>query len=172
MHKNLLYFFSFIVLWSLQTFLFNNLTLSIYFNPLIYMVFVALLPLETPRGVLLLAGLASGVAADWSMGAAGVNTIATVLVAFLRPMLLNFQLGKENLRDGGVPSPERLGAWGFLRYLLVFVLIHHFVFFALESLSWTHFLHTLLRLAVSSAATIACAWFMAHLITSKFSTRV
>ena len=65
----------------LQIFLFNNLSLSVYLNPLVYVVFIALLPMETTpirdaSGV----GLAMG-RRRWTatMGAAGVNTIATVL---------------------------------------------------------------------------------------------
>ncbi len=32
----------------LQVFLFDNLSISIYLNPLVYVAFVALLPLDTP----------------------------------------------------------------------------------------------------------------------------
>lgn len=172
MHKKFTYFLFFAVLWLVQTFLFDQLTVSIYLNPLVYVAFVALLPLETSRGAVLLAGLASGLAADWAMGAAGVNTISTVLVAFLRPGLLNLLFGKENIRDGGLPSPERFGDWGFLRYLLAVVLLHHFVFFALESLSWAHAGRMLLRLAVSGAVTVGCTWLAARVLTAKLTVKV
>ncbi len=171
-HRKLIYFALFAVTQLLQAFLFNNLTLSVWFNPLVYIAFVALLPLETPHGLVLLGGLASGMAADWFMGAAGINTIATVFAAFLRPFLLALLFDKENIREGGIPSPERLGRWGFVRYLAVFVLLHHFVFFVLEALSWAHFGQTLLRLAVSGAATVGFTWLAARLFTSKLTVRI
>ena len=82
MYRTLQYALLFLVAALLQIFLFNNLSLSVYLNPLVYVVFIALLPMETTPIRMLLAGLAMGLAMDWTMGAAGVNTIATVFVAF------------------------------------------------------------------------------------------
>ena len=48
MHRTFPYILLFAVAVMLQLFLFNNLTLSVYFNPLVYVVFLALLPMETP----------------------------------------------------------------------------------------------------------------------------
>ncbi|MEG2365651.1 MAG: rod shape-determining protein MreD [Alistipes sp.] len=172
MYKIRTYLLLFVVLMLLQTFLFNNLTISVYLNPLVYIAFVALLPLDTPRGWLLLAGLVVGLVADWTMAAAGINTISTVLIAFLRPTILDMLFGKENIRDGGTPSVERFGAGSFLQYLMIVVLLHHLVFFALEALSWSHLLTTLLRLVMSGAVTIACTWIASKLTTSKLSARL
>ena len=93
----------------LQVFLFDNLTISIYLNPLVYIVFIALLPLDTPPAAVLGAGLALGVTMDFAMGAAGINTIATLLIAFLRPTLAGMICGRDNVREGGIPSSARLG---------------------------------------------------------------
>ena len=88
MHRTLPYISLFVVTVLLQVFLFDNLSISIYLNPLVYVAFVALLPLDTPPVALLASGLAMGVTMDFAMGAAGVNTIATLLIAFVRPALL------------------------------------------------------------------------------------
>ena len=73
MHRTLPYISLFVVTVLLQVFLFDNLSISIYLNPLVYVAFVALLPLDTPPVVLLASGLAMGVTMDFAMGAAGVN---------------------------------------------------------------------------------------------------
>lgn len=155
----------------LQIFLFDNLTLSVYLHPLIYVVFVALLPLETAPFVVLMAGLFAGVAMDWSSGAAGVNTIATVLLAFVRVHLLNFTAGRETVHDGGIPSEYRMGTRSFLIYLALVVGLHGAVFFLVESLSLAHLPLTLLRWALSSAVTWLFAWLIARLFTAKVSLR-
>ena len=151
MYRTLQYALLFLVAALLQIFLFNNLSLSVYLNPLVYVVFIALLPMETTPIRMLLAGLAMGLAMDWTMGAAGVNTIATVFVAFVRIHLLNFVCGKENVHDGGVPSARRLGEKSFTVYLALTVVLHNAIFFYMEALSWSHALLTLLRLGVSAA---------------------
>ena len=71
MHRTLPYLALFAVVVLLQVFLFDNLSISIYLNPLVYVAFIALLPLDTPPIVLLLSGLATGVTMDLAMGAAG-----------------------------------------------------------------------------------------------------
>ena len=162
MYRTLPYLALFAATVLLQVFLFDNLSISVYLNPLVYIAFI----------VLLGAGLALGVTMDGAMGAAGINTIATLLVAFLRPALLSLFCDRENLREGGVPSPERLGRRVFTDYLLLLTLLHHAVFFVLETLSWSHALHTLARIAVSSAVTALFVWIIARIFTVKFPVRV
>ena len=165
MYRTLQYALLFLVAALLQIFLFNNLSLSVYLNPLVYVVFIALLPM-------LLAGLAMGLAMDWTMGAAGVNTIATVFVAFVRIHLLNFVCGKENVHDGGVPSARRLGEKSFTVYLALTVVLHNAIFFYMEALSWSHALLTLLRLGVSAAVGVFFCWLIAQVFTSRLSPRI
>ena len=172
MYRTLPYLALFAATVLLQVFLFDNLSISVYLNPLVYIAFIVLLPLDTPPVVLLGAGLALGVTMDGAMGAAGINTIATLLVAFLRPALLSLFCDRENLREGGVPSPERLGRRVFTDYLLLLTLLHHAVFIVLETLSWSHALHTLARIAVSSAVTALFVWIIARIFTVKFPVRV
>ena len=74
MYRTLPYLALFAATVLLQVFLFDNLSISVYLNPLVYIAFIVLLPLDTPPVVLLGAGLALGVTMDGAMGAAGINT--------------------------------------------------------------------------------------------------
>ena len=172
MHRILPYLGLFAAAVLLQVFLFDNLSISIYLNPLVYIVFVALLPLDALPVALLGAGLALGVTMDCVMGAAGINTIATLLIAFLRPTLIGMLYGRENAREGGVPSSVRFGERIFVGYIVALTLIHHAGFFSLEALSWTHLPHTLLRIAVSSAVSVGFIWIIARIFTAKLPLRV
>lgn len=174
MYRTLQYALLFLVAALLQIFLFNNLSLSVYLNPLVYVVFIALLPMETTPIRMLLAGLAMGLAMDWTMGAAGVNTIATVFVAFVRIHLLNFVCGKENVHDGGraprhgrhgrkvlhgLPRPDGRTPQRDL-------LLHG------GALVGSHALLTLLRLGVSTAVGVFFCWLIAQVFTSRLSPRI
>ena len=165
MYRTLPYFGLFAAAVLLQVFLFDNLSISVYFNPLVYIVFIALLPLETLPVAVLGAGLALGVTMDCVMGAAGINTIATLLIAFLRPTLIGMLYGREN-------ASARFGERIFVGYLVALTLIHHAVFFSLEALSWIHLPHTLLRIAVSSAVSVGFIWIIARIFTAKLPLRV
>lgn len=172
MYRTFPYLMLFAVAVLLQVFLFDNLSISIYFNPLVYIAFLVLLPLDMRPVSVLLAGLVLGVAMDCAMGAAGINTISTLLIAFLRPAVLGLLCRRDDAREGGVPSAERLGSRVFIEYLVVLTLLHHSVFFSLEALSWAHVLHTLVRIVVSSLASVVFIWFIARVFTTKIPLRV
>ena len=172
MHRTLPYLALFAVVVLLQVFLFDNLSISIYLNPLVYVAFIALLPLDTPPVVLLLSGLATGVTMDLAMGAAGVNTIATLLIAFARPTLLGLLYSRDDIREGGIPSTGRLGNRVFLNYLIVLVLVHHAVFFSLEALSWAHIVRTIVRTVASGAVSVAVIWVIARIFTAQLPVRI
>lgn len=171
MYKILPYTALFVVVVLLQVFLFDNLSISIYLNPLIYLAFILLLPMDIRPLPLLLWGVVVGVVVDHCMGAAGINTIATLPIAFFRPTLLTLLMGRDESREGGIPSPERLGSTVFWQYLIVTVLIHHTLFFLLEALSWANLLHTLLRIVLSSALSVGFIWLITRIFTSKTALR-
>lgn len=167
MYRTFSYLLLFVSLVLLQSCLFDSLTVSVFLNPLVYVVFLALLPMETQPAVVLLWGLGMGVVMDWTMGAAGENTIATVFAAFLRPALLNLTFGKDNVHDGGIPSVRRMGKGNFLRYLVTLIVLHHALFFLFESLSMRHLLYVAVQLVVSGAVTLLFSWIIARLFTVK-----
>ncbi len=151
----------------LQIYLFNNLSISIYFSPLIYTALLLLLPVDTLHAGLLAAGLATGLLMDAAMGTGGLNTLAIMPLAFLRPWIIGLFYNREEEHDASIPSTERFGPYKFLRYLICCVLLHHLLFFSFEALSWGYVWHTLLRIAISGAASVGFLWLIARLFTFK-----
>lgn len=172
MYRTIPYIGLFAAVALLQVFLFDNLSISIYLNPLVYVVFIALLPLDAQPVTVLGSGLLLGITMDCAMGAAGINTIATLPIAFFRPSLAEMICGRENVREGGIPSPDRLGTRKFFLFLLTLTIIHHSIFFLLEALSWSLMPHTILRIVISSAISVAFGWIIARIFTAKISARV
>lgn len=172
MYRTFPYLLLFAAVELFQIFLFDNLSISVLLNPLVYVAFVILLPLDTPPVVLLGAGLLSGGVTDAAMGAAGLNTAATLPVAVLRPAILGLLHGRDDAREAGVPSPVRLGRRVFVNYLVVMVLLHHTLFFSLEALSWAHAGHTLARIILSGAVSLGFIWLIARIFTAKLPVRV
>lgn len=149
----------------LQIFFFDNLTISIFFSPLVYIAFIALLPVETKPIVMLLCGLLMGVAVDWAMGLEGINTAVTLFAAIMRRPILIISGG---VKEGGVPSVWRMGNFSFFLYLFLFVGLHHLSFFLLETLSLRMFHYTLLRFVLSSTVTVLFCWLLSQIF---FRTR-
>ncbi|MDE5637749.1 MAG: rod shape-determining protein MreD [Alistipes sp.] len=170
MYRTIHYIALFATLLLVQIFIFDNLALSPYFNPLIYVTMLVLMPMESRSVVLLFTGLALGLAADFATGGAGLNTAATLPAAFLRQPLLALFCDRDDLRDGGVPSAPRMGGeWNFMRYAATVVAVQHAAFFMLESMSAVLLPHVLLRTVLSAAFTLLFVFIAARLFTYNIS---
>lgn len=167
MYKTIPYIVLFVLTLLLQVYFFNNLTVSVYLNPLIYICVLMLLPIEMPSVAVLFVGLTIGVLTDFAMGVVGINTATTVFLAFVRPQIFRLLCDKETIREGGIPSRQKLGGGIFFQYITIAVLIHHILFFILDDLSFTHLPFTLIRTLVSSLFSVICIWMLAQLFTPK-----
>ncbi len=132
------YFVNALILILLQVLVFNQIVLhvgSIALVPYIYILSVLLLPLDTPREVVVLVSFLVGLAVDFLSGSVAVHTAALVLVGFLRAPVLNSIAPRMGYNQGTYLSYLFYG-WGwFLKYVLLIVLIHHFWLFLWEIFS-------------------------------------
>ncbi len=165
MFRTLPYVSLFLVAALSQIFIFDALSVSVFLAPLVYVVFIVLLPIETSRILMLAAGVATGYVMDMAMGTDGLNSIATIGVAYLRTPILRAIAGKKRAAERGVPSEILFGEGDYIRYLVVMVILHHAIFFAFEALSLANIIYSLLRFAVSVVATSLFVWLIARLFS-------
>lgn len=154
------YVIMFIVTILLQVFVFSRLGISVYVNPLIYIACIILLPMEIAGALLLVIAFLLGVTIDFLMGMAGINTVATLFAAFCRPTILTYLVGKDEVKDGGVPNVNSIGRKKFLRYAGVMIFLHSSAFFILESLSWDYFYYVVLRIICSGLLCLVIVYFV------------
>ena len=159
------YFLIFISLIISQVIVFNNIQFSSYINPAFYILFIFLLPLNTPAWLRLISAFILGFIIDMFSQSPGLHTSATVLIAFLQPGIISFfkatdiDIDKSN-------SLSRLGFQWFSSSLIVMVLIHQLSYFILEIFSFNHFLDTFYRVIFSTFATFI-AILLAQLVIYK-----
>jgi rod shape-determining protein MreD len=139
----------FIALVLVQVLIFNQVHLGGYINPFIYILFIMLLPVNTPRYLLLFAGFFLGLAIDVFSNSLGIHAAATVLIAYIRPFVIRSISNREEDRHEFPGMKQNSFSW-FLYYTIIMVFSHHIIFFYLEFFTFTHFLTTLLRVALSS----------------------
>jgi rod shape-determining protein MreD len=133
-----------------QVLVFDNVMINGYMIPYVYILFILLMPFETPRWIQLLLGFALGLAIDLFSGILGMHTAASVLVAFIRPYLLELLAPRDGYEPETFPRIHYYGFFWFLKYTLLIVVIHHLALFYLEVFQLKHFLSTLLRVILSS----------------------
>lgn len=145
------YVLQFIILVFLQVFILKNIQLGGYINPYLYILFILLLPINTPKWLLLVLGFVLGITVDLFSHTPGMNSSATVFIAFIRPYVLEFIAPREGYEKNSSPRIKLYGFTWFLRYSLILVLAHHFVLFYLEVFRFSDFFLTFFRVIASGA---------------------
>ncbi len=142
-----------VVLVLLQVLLLNNIQFSGYINPYMYVLFILLLPFETPRYLLLLLGFFLGLLVDIFSNTPGFHASATTFLAFLRPYTISLISPRDTIEVNTPPRLKFMGIGWFLRYTLILILAHHLFLFFVEAFTFNGFIHTLIRSLLSAAFT-------------------
>ncbi len=146
-------FFLFILYLALQLLLVRNVVLFDVGFCFIYVACILLLPFETSGPVMLLTAFVVGIVVDTFYNTLGLHAAATVLMAYLRPLVVRSQVDLNGPEARVTFSLEGLGLAGFSRYILSMVFIHHATLFLIEAGSLSLFFPTLLRVLISSLFT-------------------
>ena len=156
----------FFILVGIQILVLNNVQISGYINPFVYILFIVLLPPKMPKSIVLILAFILGFTIDVFSDSYGIHSSATVLLAFLRPKVLTLVSikGGEDLEEIGI---KQLRINRFFTYSGILCLTHHFTLFYLEAFRLNEFFDTFLRTLYSSIISI----LMILLIESLFSNK-
>lgn len=144
----------FIVLVFLQVFLFKNITLYNLSIPYPYILFILLLPFETPNIILFPLAFIIGITIDAFYDTPGLHAAACTLLAFVRVSFINITVQKDGFDNEPEPTLSIMGFRWFFTYILVLTLIHHFFLFNLEVFRISELQYTFVRFLLSSLFTV------------------
>jgi len=161
------YIIHYIVLVLLQVLILNNIQISSYFNPFIYILFILILPLDINKSLLLLLGFFMGIAIDIFSDTLGLHTSACVFLAYIRPHILNLISTKEDYEPGTIPGVNINGFLWFLKYIVIATIAHHLFLFLVEVFSFSNFLDTLIKVLSSSLISVFAVFFYYNLAIRK-----
>jgi rod shape-determining protein MreD len=136
---------AFLFLVLIQVVLLNHIQWSGYINPYVYILFILLLPIETPKWLQLVLGFVLGLTIDMFSNTAGLHAAATVALAFARPGILNLLAPRDGYESELRISPQTLGLKWFVTYLVILTAIHHLVLFYLEIFRFNEFFITFFK---------------------------
>ena len=154
MNKTVLQIIRFIVLVLLQVLVIKHIRLGGYVHPYIYLIFIMLLPFNTPNWQLLILGFVLGLTIDMFTGTPGLHAGATTLMAFCRPSIIKLVSGNQKFENVQEPNLGQIDGMWMFRYVLCMVFVHHFALFILESFSFRLIGQVLLRILLSVPVSI------------------
>jgi len=158
----------FIVLVFIQVFIFNNIHITAYgVIPAIYIIYIIILPFETPKWMVLILAFLIGFTIDMFSDTLGLNTSASVLIAFIRPGILNSLAPRDGYETGSFPRVYYQGVGWFLKYASVLVTVHQLAYYLLESFNFDNIAVILLKALVGSIISLILVIVSQYIVFRK-----
>lgn len=161
----------FLLLVLLQAFVFNEINLGVYLNIYLYVLFILLLPVETPGWILLPVCFLLGLMVDIGLNTAGLHTSACTFAGFVRPTVLRFIKPREGYDANTTPGLFNMGFSWFFSYAVILIFLHHAWLFTIEAFRFTDILFILLKIICSLALNVFMVLITQVLISSTNRNR-
>lgn len=116
-----------------------------YVQILLYPIFILLLPLRTPRPLVLLLAFFLGLAIDMFYNSPGVHASVCLITAVLRPLVLKRLEPRGGYTALHAPNREKMGWNWFLQYVSFLMGVHLFFYFSVEYFTFAYLLNILLK---------------------------
>jgi len=156
----------FIILYLAQIMIFKQVTFSLggiaYIHFIIYPLAILLMPVKTPRAVLLIAAFVMGLALDMAYDSVGIHAAALVFTAYIRNIIIAF------LEPFDGPTARQLGFGWFMSYISIGLLIHIFVYFSIEAFSFVYFFEIFLNTIFSFIVSFIVIIVSQFIIRTKY----
>ncbi len=140
----------FITLVLIQVLVMNKINFYGFLNPYIYILFILLLPFETPGWLLLLLSFFTGLTVDLFSGTLGLHAASSIFAGFMRPLIIKFVGEKPDYDITTQPKLQQMGLKWFIAYALQMIFAHQLFLNLLDVFSFDEFWQTLLRVIVSA----------------------
>jgi hypothetical protein len=158
----------FIVIFTIfaQVFILRDVALAHVAFCFIYLWIILKAPIHTPLFYLMLGGFFIGWIVDIFCNTHGIHALATVFIAFLRPVLFKVLTPVNGYDERSSVSLNEMKALWFFPYIFSMLLMHHLILFLVESADANLFLYSLLR-AFTSAILGTLVFGMLELFNQK-----
>lgn len=160
------YIGAFFILIFVQALVLNHINLGGYINPYLYVLFILMLPFDTPSWIVLVASFTLGIGVDIFSDSYGMHAAAATFAGYSRPLVLGVIKPRDGYEFSNKPTIRDMGMVWYIAYASILVFLHHFVFFYIEIFRFSEFFSVLLRIILSTLFTMLII-ILSQLLFSK-----
>lgn len=160
----------FLVLVGLQIFALKQVgnAIGVYFNILIYPLFLLLLPIRSLTTVNILLGFVLGLIIDWSYGSVGVHASAGVFGGFIRNFCISFFAPKGGFSEKiPVASPHHITWQVFLSIAATYFALYLFWYFSVDVFTMVEYITIILKTVTAWILTMLMVWLYTFIANPK-----
>ena len=121
----------------LQILVLNQILFSAYINPFLYILLIISLPFKTPKWFLLIYAFFLGFVIDLFSSMLGFHSTASVLIAFMKPIISKITIPHNILGEMDEISLQKIGVKAYTTFSSLLILIHSSCLFILEHLNFS-----------------------------------
>jgi rod shape-determining protein MreD len=156
MNNPVKYIIRFCLFILVQVYVLNQIPpLHRFVTPYIYFLFILWLPFKIGRRFQMILAFLLGFTLDCFTKTYGLHTAACVLIAYVRPFLINLLISQEGSESNfNEPSIRSMGFTPYITFAAILTLVHHSFLFFLEALQIGGFFYFLLKTIVSTAVSL------------------
>jgi hypothetical protein len=123
--------------------------------PYLYFLYILWLPFNMNRFWLLIIAFLFGLSLDFFTGTYGLHAAPCVLIAYIRPFLLNLLIPKDTAEQSYVePGRKSMGWAPYALYVGVLSFVHHFYLVLIEWLQFGNFVYFIGKVAGTTAISL------------------
>ena len=138
-----------------------------FIHLIVYPLAILLLPIRTPRGLVILIGFALGFFVDIFYDSLGVHAAATVMMAFSRKIVLGFLEPYGGYALDQIPTLKNMGFYWFFIYSGTLLAIHFVFYFSMEAFSFVFFFQILMNTIFSLIFSLLLLFLIQLIFNSK-----
>ena len=163
--KNILAFLAYLLF---QVFLLNYLTMFEVATPFLFLMFLFMLPFDTPIPLMYILAFVTGLSVDMLSDnyANGLHAFSALLAVSARVPVVRLASSSNIRTVSEISLKEQSPVW-YATFLLPLIFIHHTAYFLLESFSFQHLPYTLLKIVSSTIYTFLLSYAICFIFYRK-----
>ena len=158
MFKSVAYFWMAVALLFVQIFILDEISMALWLRPMIFPLVLLLLPIEWRTIWVVIVALLLGIFMDISLGGQGLYTSTLLPLAVMRRWIL-YLTTRRSVEAGDQTSLlSRMPLRQVMIYVGAMLVLHHTMFFFLESLSMISVMQLIVTILFSSLLSLLLVW--------------
>jgi rod shape-determining protein MreD len=159
----------FVLFLLVQAFVLDKVpSLHQYVKPYLYFLFILWLPFPISRWLLLLTAFIFGLCMDYLSGTPGWHAAPCVLIAYIRPFLLNILIPQETTEIAfAEPSITSMGWAPYAVYVFILTFVHHTYLVLIQWIQFADFFFFIGKVAGTTALSLVLIFIVEMIFTRK-----
>lgn len=167
MGRILLHSIRFTLFLLVQVVILNNFELGWGIYPMLYPLFIILLPLELGAIPLMIVSFALGLAIDSFSNTYGLHASASLAFAYFRPLIFKLFAPRDGYESDMEGNIYEMGPRWFIFTFGSLLLIHHTWYFLIEHFKLNELLFVLRKIALSVTLSFMLSWLIQLIFVSR-----